>query len=176
MKIFAGKRPSPGTLIAVAALALVVGGSAVAAGPFGAAEVRQVKQIAKKQAKKQVRRGLRPARVRRLALNPGWERVAAGAGPGPPRAFRDRLGVVHLAGVVFRASGTENVALRLPRRLRPGFELELPAICDEPGIFFDPRPGVVFIDVNGDVEPIDTPDFNCFDRLSLDGISFRAGG
>lgn len=42
---------------------------------------------------------------------------------------------------------------------------------------FDPRPGFVFIDPTGVVRPIDiSSTSSCTERLSLDGVSFRAEG
>jgi len=108
-----------------------------------------------------------------LTLNPGWVQVNPGSGPPPPRAFRDQLGVVHLSGLIARASGSEQSALTLPSGLRPSFDLEFSAVCDEPGLIFNPSPGIVFIYANGEVKPIDTAS-SCTERLSLDGITFRA--
>jgi hypothetical protein len=115
---------------------------------------------------------LAPVPVTNLALKPGWEPIVVGD-VGPPRAYRDQLGVVHLAGLM---RGTGNIALTLPPELRPAHSLELIAVCDEPGLQFDPRPGVVFIYSEGSVDPLNSPSASCDERLSLDGITFRAGG
>ncbi len=120
---------------------------------------------------------LAPVPESNLALHSGWESIAGGAGAGPARGYRDQLGVVHLAGLIGRSpTGTDNVALTLPSDLRPGYDLELAAVCDEPGIIFNPVPGTMIINANGDVHPITTASSNCYERLSLDGIAFRAGG
>jgi hypothetical protein len=71
------------------------------------------------------------------------------------------------------------LALVLPPELRPGFNHSFAAVCDADGIQFDPRPGIVDVSVDGSVIPVSNPpatDYNCTERLSLDGISFRAGG
>lgn len=162
------RRPSHSMLVALLALSLAVSGSAIAADPLSKSDVKRI-------AKKQIKRQLRPPRVVNLSLNPGWSN-SPNPDIGRARGYRDRFRVVHLAGLVFRVSGTESAALTLPPRFRPGFELELPAVCDEPGFSFDPRPGVVFIRTNGEVDPVTIPGSNCEERLSLDGITFRAGG
>ena len=116
---------------------------------------------------------LDPVAPTQLTLNPGWVRINPGSGPAPPRAFRDQLGVVHLSGLIARASGSEPSALTLPSGLRPSFDLEFPTVCDEPGLLFNPSPGIVFIYANGEVRPVETAS-SCTERLSLDGITFRA--
>lgn len=117
---------------------------------------------------------LSPVAPTPLTLNPGWVRVNPGSGPAPPSAFRDQLGVVHLSGLITRVSGADQSALTLPAGLRPGFDLEFPTVCDVPGLAFDPRPGFVFIEANGEVRAVNTPESSCTERLSLDGITFRA--
>lgn len=117
---------------------------------------------------------LNPVAPTQLTLNPGWVQVNPGSGSASPRAFRDQLGVVHLSGLIARESGTEQSPLTLPSGLRPGFDLEFPAVCDSPGLIFDPRPGIVFIDADGEVRPSETASYSCTERLSLDGITFRA--
>lgn len=119
---------------------------------------------------------LAPANVSGLSLHAGWIPIGGGAGAGPPRAYRDQLGVVHLAGLVGRESGTDNVALTLPSDLRPAYTLEFPAVCDIPGEIFNPVPGILFIYPDGGVHPITTASSDCYERLSLDGIAYRAGG
>ena len=86
-----------------------------------------------------------------LALHGGWSSILTGLGAGPARAYRDQLGVVHLAGLIGRGGGSDSVALTLPGGLRPGYELEFPAVCDLPGPIFNPQPGIVFIEKDGDV-------------------------
>ena len=112
--------------------------------------------------------GPRPAR--RLDSDWRWSRRRAPAG------YRDQLGVVHLAGLIGRESGSDNVALTLPSDLRPAYTLELPAVCDTPGPVFNPVPGIVFIYADGEVHPITTASSTAYERLSLDGIAFRQGG
>ncbi len=119
---------------------------------------------------------LTPATVSGLALHAGWIPIGGGAGAGPPRAYRDQLGVVHLAGLVGRESGSDNVALTLPSDLRPAYTLEFPAVCDIPGAIFNPVPGILFIYPDGGIHPITTAGSDCYERLSLDGIAFRVGG
>ena len=116
---------------------------------------------------------LDPVAPTQLTLNPGWVQVNPGSGTAPPRAFRDQLDVVHLSGLIARASGSEQSALTLPSGLRPSFDLEFTTVCDEPGLIFNPSPGIVFIYANGEVRPVDTAS-SCTERLSLDGITFRA--
>jgi hypothetical protein len=60
--------------------------------------------------------------------------------------------------------------------MRPRYDLELVAVCDEPGAFFDPRPGIVFLDRSGELEGLSTSSVCCTERLSLDGIAFQAAG
>jgi hypothetical protein len=119
---------------------------------------------------------LAPVPEANLALHSGWMSIAGGVGAGPARGYRDQLGVVHLAGLIGRVSGSDNIAATLPSDLRPRYHLELPAVCDEPGAFFNPTPGILFIDQNGELRPITTTNSNCYERLSLDGITFSAGG
>jgi len=117
---------------------------------------------------------LQPVPYTPLALSPGWVHAASGAGSAPPRAYRDQMGVVHLSGLIARQSGTDGTALTLPAGMRPGFHLEFPVVCDVPGLLFDPEPGSAFIYPGGEVKPINTSDADCTERLSLDGIAFRA--
>ena len=44
-----------------------------------------------------------------------------------------------------------------------------------PGAIFNPVPGIVFIYPDGGIHPITTAGSDCYERLSLDGIAFRAG-
>jgi hypothetical protein len=112
-----------------------------------------------------------------LALHNGWRTIGEGEGPGPARGYRDQFGIVHLAGLIGQESGSlENNPLTLPTDLRPRYDLELPAVCDKPGEIFNPKPGIVFIESDGTVHPISTSEWNCQERLSLDGITYRAGG
>jgi hypothetical protein len=115
---------------------------------------------------------LAPVPAAILPLNPGWEAITIGD-RGPPRGFRDQIGIVHLAGLMM---GTSTTPLTLPPDLRPGKSLELPAVCDVPGSLFDSRPGIIIINSDGLVEARVTPEFDCTERLSLDGITFQAGG
>jgi hypothetical protein len=118
---------------------------------------------------------LAPVPLTTLTLNPGWAQILPGSPlSGPPTAYRDQVGAVHLSGLIQRTSGTESTALTLPPGLRPGHGLELMAVCDEPGLSFDPRPGIVFIEPGGRVDPLSSPSYSCTERLSLDGITFRA--
>ncbi|HEY7256569.1 MAG TPA: hypothetical protein VH476_07780 [Solirubrobacterales bacterium] len=203
MKSIRAKRPSPAMVVASIALVVAVTGTAVAttsklAGP----EVRQVVRIANKRITKRApnlsvahartadnavslagaaassyvsKSDLAPLPVEELALHPGWASIGVGSGPGPARGYRDQLGTVHLAGLIARFAGGDNFALTLPGPLRPAYDLEFPAVCDEPGLIFNPRPGIVVIESDGDVRPISTSGSDCYERLSLDGISFRAG-
>ncbi len=112
-----------------------------------------------------------------LALNNGWQTVGGEEGPGPPHGYRDQFGVVHLAGLIAQEEGVlGEIPMTLPSNLRPGHNLELPAVCDEPGPIFNPKPGTVFIEADGTVRPVTTTFSNCQERLSLDGITYRAGG
>jgi hypothetical protein len=205
MKSIRIRRPSPAMVVASIALVVAVAGTAVAttsrlAGP----EVKQVVKIVNRRITKRApglsvahartadnavslggatastyasKADLAPVPVTGLALHSGWISLGAGAGPGPARAYRDQFGVVHLAGLIGRTlTGSDNVALTLPGDLRPGYDLEFPTVCDEPGLIFNPRPGTLIIESSGDVHPITTSDADCYERLSLDGISFRAGG
>jgi hypothetical protein len=122
---------------------------------------------------------LTPVSETTLRLHLGWINIVnpEGPGPGPARAYRDQLGVVHLAGLVTRTAGSDGIALTLPLELRPRYDLEFPAVCDEPGLIFDPSPGFAFIDLDGDVHPVSGgSSSDCFERFSLDGIAFKAAG
>jgi hypothetical protein len=113
-----------------------------------------------------------------LALNNGWQTIYEGEeGSDPPRGYRDRFGVVHLAGLI--GQKPEVLAgdpLTLPSDLRPRANLEFSTVCDVEGLIFDPRPGILVIEVDGSVRGVSTPVSNCRERLSLDGITFRAAG
>ncbi len=111
-----------------------------------------------------------------LALSPGWAQFNSGSGTPAPSAYRDQLGVVHLSGLIRRASGSTSTALTLPPGLRPGSDLRFPAVCDEPGLLTDPRPGIALVYSNGTVIAPSTGSYDCTQQFSLDGISFRAGG
>jgi hypothetical protein len=114
---------------------------------------------------------LTPVPATLLPLNPGWKPITVGD-PGPARGYRDQLGVVHLAGLIMGPGGN---ALRLPPELRPAYSLQLVAVCDVPGAITDARPGVIFVYSSGEVAPMSAPEFDCTERLSLDGITFQAG-
>jgi hypothetical protein len=197
------KRPSPAMIVALIALVVAATGTAVAtSSKLTGPEVRKVVKIANKRITKRApslsvaharsadvatslgsaaasvfatKSDLAPVPVAPLALHDGWSSIGAGAGAGPARAYRDQFGVVHLAGLIGRV-GSDSVALTLPDDLRPAYELEFPAVCDLPGLIFNPEPGIVFVGADGEVRPIPTSGADCYERLSLDGISFRAGG
>jgi hypothetical protein len=198
------KRPSPAMIVASVALVVAATGTAVATtSKLTGPEVRKVVKIVNRRITKRApalsvaharsadvatnlgsaaasvfatKSDLAPVPVAPLSLHNGWLSIAGEAGAGPARAFRDQFGVVHLAGLIGRAGGSDPVALTLPGDLRPAYELELPAVCDLPGLIFNPQPGIVFIEKDGNIQPITTSGADCYERLSLDGISFRAGG
>jgi hypothetical protein len=192
-------------VVAVVALVVALTGTAVAtSSKLSGSEAKQVGKIANKRISKRAPKltvarahvadnatslggvaaaayaqhaDLAPVPESNLALHSDWQSIGGGAGAGPARGYRDQLGVVHLAGLIGRSpTGTDSVALTLPSNLRPGYDLEFAAVCDEPGIIFNPAPGTMIIDANGEVHPITTTSSNCYERLSLDGIAFRAGG
>lgn len=208
-----GKRPSPGVVIGVLALAVALSGTAIAGvaavSNLSKKEKKQVRKIADRRITKRAPKlsvghadradvagnanslggvaassyvqhsELTPVAETNLPLHPGWINIfnPEGPGPGPARAYLDQLGVVHLAGLVARASGTDDVAITLPPGLRPAYDLEFPAVCDTPGLVFDPSPGFAFIYTNGEVRGIPgNTESDCNERLALDGITFRAAG
>lgn len=192
---------SRSALIALALVAALAG--ATVAGPsavISAVSKKSVKKLAKKQAKKQIKKRapglsvanaaalgdvpasdyvrsseLDPIPVTELELNPGWETFPVG-NQRPAQAYRDQLGVVHLGGTI-RTTGSSDIALVLPEQFRPAHTVTVAPVCDVPGSMTDIRPGAVLIYATGHVSAYEVlNEFDCKERLSLDSISFRAGG
>ncbi len=101
-----------------------------------------------------------------LARATGWEAVP---GQTPPSFEVDGLGYVHLYGVALRAVGATDTILTLPAGARPAAERHFP---------FWTNTGAPATATAGDVEADGdiVVDSNPGDQVSLDGITFKAGG
>ena len=170
--------PSPAIVIAMVALTLVLGGTAVAAGTSAPLTKQAVTKIVKKLApklsvKNSAKLGGAPASAYAHAsplafIAPVFANAWSDAGGSfvTPGYVKDQFGTVHLTGSAFHASGASSLAIfNLPAGYRPGADIDAPAG------FAGPAPGVVRINPNGDVLPIS----GSTTFVDLDGINFQAG-
>ena len=178
-----GRRPSPALVVAVMALIVAIGGTAMVA-----------------HGGKSRSTGLKQHRIKTNPLNDtdpcaegksgvfcghdsisglrGW--LNLGNGYEPVRYARDNQGVVHLQGTMRQAVPGGVASFILPRRHRPAGTLEFPVsygqsdTCTGGGC--DERTTIVEVRKNGHVEPIFGPGIGISpsEGVSLDGIVFAA--
>ncbi len=172
--------PSPALVIAMVALALVLGGTAIAAGTAApltkATGTKLIKKLAPtlsvKHAKGADKLGgvaasgyatKTPLSFTSPSLLNSW---TSGAGFVAPGYAKDQFGTVHLTGAVHNNSASSAVMFTLPAGFRPA------ASIDAPVAVYGPTVGLIRIESNGDVSVIS----GATQFVDFDGINFQAGG